>query len=103
MSPAEIDLRICPKHRARITLDLLFIFSAVTLPWNRNHYCIRQLPAMGLKNLGSKVSPKHLDELLDHVSLAQALSEKGYCSCIRKPTVTPRRTVCVQGAGRPVA
>jgi hypothetical protein len=60
---------VIPTIWQAISLDVLVLFSAISLYWNRNESRINDLPATGFKALVSKVPLKLLEELFDHISL----------------------------------
>ena len=62
--------------------DFLVLLAGIALLGNRDESRVNDLTTTGLETLGAEVSLKHLEELLDHSSLAQPLPEEGDCGGI---------------------
>ena len=58
--------------------NFLVLFSAVALLWNWHQSCINDLTTTGFEALFSKVSLKLLEELSNHVCLANTFSEDSH-------------------------
>ena len=87
-----------PAFRQPPGLDFFVLLTGIALLGNRDKSRIDDLTTTGLETLGAEVSLKHLEELLDHSSLAQPLPEEGDCGGIWNPVHHTKPDKLLKGA-----